>query len=123
MDELTILTPLEFKVMDILWRLEKAYVKDILDSWPEENKPAYNTISTIVRILQDKKGYIKHESHGRNHLYVPNVDRVTYKEFYLKSAVKSVFQGSVSSLLSTLIGNEKVEQKELNELKKLLGIK
>lgn len=123
MDELTILTPLEFKVMDILWKLEKAYVKDILDSWPEENKPAYNTISTIVRILQDKKGYIKHEAHGRNHLYVPNVDRVTYKEFYLKSAVNSVFQGSVSSLLSTLIGNEKVEQKELNELKKLLGIK
>jgi len=61
-----ILTPLELKVMNTLWVLEKAFVKDILKHWDEEPAPAYNTVSTIVRILAEK-GFITHKAHGRTH--------------------------------------------------------
>lgn len=121
MNQLAILTPLELKVMDVLWKLKKAFVKDILEHWPDSPEPAYNTISTIVRILQDKKGYIGHVAHGRTHQYIPLVSKVEYQQVFLENAVQKVFEGSVSSLLSKLMDVENVSDKELDELKKLLN--
>lgn len=115
-----ILTPLELKVMDVLWKLEKAFVKDIVEHWPDEPVPAYNTVSTIVRILQDKKGYIKHVAHGRTHEYIPIISKDEYQKNYLENAVEKVFEGSVSTLLSTLIDKEKISKKEIAKLRKLL---
>jgi len=121
MTNLTILTPLELKVMDVLWKLKKGFVKDILEHWPEEPKPAYNTISTIVRILEDpKKAYIGHIAHGRTHEYVPLVRKEEYKQAFLENAVEKVFEGSVASLLSSLMDGDKVSKEELTELKRLL---
>ncbi len=121
MKNLPILTPLELKVMDVLWKLERAFVKDILEHWPDESKPAYNTVSTIVRILQDKKkGFISHESHGRAHQYFPLISKEEYQQRFLDNAVQKVFSGSVSSLLSTLMDNESVSEEELDELRKML---
>ena len=121
MNQLAILTPLELKVMDVLWKLKKAFVKDILEHWPDNPEPAYNTVSTIVRILQDKKGYIGHVAHGRTHQYIPLVGKEEYQQVFLVNAVQKVFEGSVSSLLSKLIDVENVSEKELDELKKLLN--
>lgn len=121
MASLPILTPLELKVMGVLWKLEHAFVKDILEHWPDSPKPAYNTVSTIVRILQDKKkGYIDHESHGRAHQYFPVISKEDYQQMFLENAVEKVFSGSVTSLLSTLMDNESVSKEELEELRKLL---
>lgn len=120
MNSIPILTPLELKVMDVLWKLNKGFVKDILEHWPESPAPAYNTISTIVRILQDKKGCIGHIAHGRTHEYVPLISKDEYQKAFINIAVEKVFAGSVSSLLSTLMGNEKVSMDELVELRKII---
>lgn len=114
------LTPLELKVMDILWQMESGFVKDILDNWKDESKPAYNTVSTIVRILQNEKQMIGHRAKGRTHEYYPLISKEDYQKFFLKNAVEKVFAGSVSSLLSTLMDDETINQQELDELKKLL---
>jgi len=120
MTNIPILTPLELKVMDILWKLKKGFVKDILEHWPDSPAPAYNTISTIVRILQDKKGCIGHIAHGRTHEYVPMLSKDEYQKAFISQAVEKVFEGSLSTLLSTLIGNEKVSMDELAELRKII---
>jgi predicted transcriptional regulator len=120
MNSIPILTPLELKVMDVLWKLEKGFVKDILEHWPDCPAPAYNTISTIVRILQDKKGCIGHVAHGRTHEYIPLISKDEYQKAFIHVAVEKVFAGSVSSLLSTLMGNEKVSMDELAELRKII---
>lgn len=119
MENQKLLTPLELRVMNILWPLKKGYVKDIIDRWPEESKPKYNTISTIVRILQEK-GYIGHEVQGRSHLYFPIISKVKYQKRLLQNVVQNVFSGSLTGMLSTLLDNEKMTSQELHELKDLI---
>lgn len=116
-----ILTPLELKVMNILWRLEKAYIKDILANWNEQPPPAYNTISTIVRILADKKGYVGYKVYGRTHEYFPLVSRADYQGTFLNNALTNVFKGSVSTLVSTLMDHDKISDEELEELKRMIN--
>jgi BlaI family transcriptional regulator, penicillinase repressor len=115
-----ILTPLELKVMQMLWKLEKAFVKDLLEHWQESPKPAYNTISTIVRILQEKS-FITHKAYGRTHEYAPAISRETYQKQFLRNTLEKVFEGSLTSLMSTLVDDEKIEASELDEIKKMLN--
>ena len=84
------LTKAELEVMQILWKLKKAFVGDILDRMVEP-KPAYNTVSTVVRLLE-KKGVVGHESFGKSHRYYPLVDKETYADNF--------FDGSLSNLVS-----------------------
>ena len=114
-----LLTPLELKVMNILWKLKKAFVKDILDKWPEKPKPAYNTISTIIRILE-KRGYIDHKAFGRTYEYFPSVSKFTYQKRLITSVLDNAFAGSVNSLVSALVDNEKVSDKDLDQLQNLI---
>ena len=83
------LTRAEEQVMQSLWKIEKGFVKDILDQFSEP-KPAYNTVSTIVRILQDK-GFIAHKAYGRTHEYFPLVSKDEYSKSHLNSFVKDYF--------------------------------
>ncbi len=87
------LTSLELKVMTILWDLEEGFVKDILNKWPEEPKPAYNTVSTVVRILEDK-GAIEHNVYGRSHQYYPTISKKWYQQHFLSDALETLFDGS-----------------------------
>ena len=122
MQEHKLLTALELKVMNILWKLKKGYVKDIVDAWPEKEKPAYNTISTILRILQDptKKGFVGHEIHGRSHEYFPLVNKSQYQKRHIKSVLANVFSGSMNGLVSSLLDDKKLSKDELSALKKLI---
>jgi predicted transcriptional regulator len=113
------LTKLELKIMNILWEQQKAFVKDILHKWPESERPAYNTISTTVRILEDK-GYVHHEAYGRTYQYFPLIGKCDYQKKFIRNIVDNVFSGSVSSLISTLVTQEDLEEKELERIKKLL---
>ena len=70
------LTKAELQIMQLLWSKERAYVNDLLEEMPEP-RPAYNTVSTIVRILE-KKGFVSHKSYGNTHEYYPVVERETY---------------------------------------------
>ena len=118
-----ILTPLELQVMNLLWEKEKVFIKDLLEAWPSDKngkKPAYNTISTIVRILEKDKGFIGYKAYGRTHEYFPLISKNEYQKTFLKNAIDKVFSGSLTSLVSALVDDDKVNQAELDELKKLL---
>lgn len=116
------LTKAEDQIMHILWTLEKAFVKDIVEQMPEP-KPAYNTVSTIVRILE-KKGFIGYKAYGKTHEYFPLIPKENYTRFYLNNMVKGYFNGSVQNLVSFFAKENNMDvqdidllMKELEELK------
>lgn len=98
------LTKAEDQLMQILWSMEKGFVKDIIERLPEP-KPAYNTVSTIVRILE-KKGFVGHKGFGKTHEYFPKISKEAYTRFRLNNMVKGYFGGSIHSLVS-FFANEK----------------
>lgn len=116
-----LLTPLELKIMNILWKLKKAFVKEIREEWDGEDadKPAYNTISTTVRILEDKE-YIDHQAFGRTHQYFPKVSRFAYQKRLMGHILDNAFSGSASSLVSALIDNKKMSNEDIKEIEDLI---
>lgn len=118
--ESQLLAPQELKIMQILWNLKKGFVKDILDNWPDEPKPAYNTVSTIVRIL-DKKGFVGHEAFGRSHRYFPQVSKSQYQFRALRNMVDQVFSGSSKGLVARLLEDDQLSRDEVEELKHMLN--
>lgn len=112
------LTKAEDQIMQVLWTLEKAFVKDIIDKLPEP-KPAYNTVSTIVRILETK-GFVDHKAYGKTHEYFPIVAKEKYTQFYLNNMVKGHFNGSFTSLVSFFAKENQMKLGEIDELMKQL---
>lgn len=114
------LTKAEDQVMQLLWKLEKAFVKDIVDEIPDP-KPAYNTVSTIIRILETK-GFVGHRAYGKTHEYYPVITKEKYTKFYLNNLIKGYFDGSFQNLVSFFAKENKMDMKELekllNEIKK-----
>ena len=109
------LTKAEEEIMQVLWQLDSAFVKDVISHLPEP-KPAYNTVSTIVRILQEK-GFVGHETHGKSHKYYPVVTKEDYTKSFMKGFVKKYFIGSDQLMVSFFT---KQEDLSLNELEQLL---
>lgn len=110
------LTKAEDQVMQILWRLDKGFVKDILAELPEP-RPAYNTVSTIVRILE-KKGFVGHKAYGKTHEYFPLIEKSTYSKFYLNKFVGSYFGGSFQKLVSFFAKENDLDVNQMEELMK-----
>lgn len=110
------LTKAEEQVMQILWKLNKAFVKDLVAEMPEP-KPAYNTVSTIVRILETK-GFIAHKAYGKTHEYYPLIGKDEYRSFYLKNMVSAYFGGSFQKLVSFFAKDNDMNVQELEELLK-----
>lgn len=110
------LTKAEEQVMHILWKLGKGVVNDILHQM-DEPKPAYNTVSTIVRILE-KKGFVGYRAYGKTHEYYPLIDKKTYTSFFFKNFLSNYFGGSFSSLVSFFAKENDMDVKELEELLK-----
>jgi predicted transcriptional regulator len=108
------LTNTEEHVMRILWDLGKAFVKDIISQYPLP-KPPYNTISSVVRILE-KKGFVSHNTYGNTHQYYPQISQDEYKRFYLKDALKNYFGNSFQNLVSFFAEKEEVDVQELEAL-------
>lgn len=116
MKDLKELTKAEDQVMQILWKLEKAFVKDIVEEMPNP-KPAYNTVSTIVRILETK-GFVNHKAYGKTHEYFPAITKEKYTKFYLNNLLKGYFNGSFQNLVSFFAKENKMDA---NDLEKLLN--
>ena len=112
------LTKAEEQIMQILWQLNEAIVKDILDKIPEP-KPAYNTVSTVVRVLEGK-GFIDHKAYGNSHVYFPVVSEAEYKKFTFDKMMKNYFNDSYKSLVSFIVDEKKLDVKELDELSALI---
>lgn len=113
------LTKAEDQIMQVLWTLEKAFVKDIIEELPNP-KPAYNTVSTIVRILETK-GFVDHTAYGKTHEYYPIISKERYSKFYLNSMLKGYFNNSFENLVSFFAKENNLSitdiEKLLNELK------
>jgi BlaI family penicillinase repressor len=114
MKELKELTRAEDQVMQILWKLSKAFVKDIIEQMPEP-KPAYNTVSTIVRILETK-GFVDHKAYGKTHEYFPLITKERYTKFYLNNLIKGYFNGSFQNLVSFFAKENKLDAREVEKL-------
>lgn len=112
------LTRAELEIMQILWDRGSGFVNDILEALPEP-KPAYNTVSTVVRILE-KKGYVEHKAYGKSHEYYPIVDRDSYTQGFMSSVLNSFFGGSASRMVSFLSSNKSISMEEADEIMKLL---
>ncbi len=112
------LTRAEEQIMQILWKLDKAFVKDIIVHLPEP-KPAYNTVSTIVRILE-KKGFVGYKAYGKTHEYYPLVDKPEYTQKYLRNFVKNYFSNSYKQMVSFFAKEEKLSISEMEEMRQLI---
>ena len=114
MKDLKELTKAEDQVMQILWDLKSCFVKDIIEQMPEP-KPAYNTVSTIVRILETK-GFVDHKAYGKTHEYFPLISKEKYTKFYLNNLLKGYFDGSFQNLVSFFAKENKLDGKAIEKL-------
>lgn len=112
------LTKAEEQVMQQLWKLEHAFVKEIIAEMPDP-KPAYNTVSTIVRILE-KKGFVGHQAFGKTHRYYPKVTKKVYTKGFMNGFLKNYFSNSMKNLVSFFAKDESLSIKEMEELKQML---
>jgi len=108
------LTNKEEEIMHILWKLEKAFVKDVLHEI-KEDKPHYNTLSTIIRNLEDK-GYVGYKAYGKTHQYYPMVSKEAYRKRFMNSAIDNYFNSSYKNVVSFFAKEEKISVEELKEI-------
>ena len=108
------LTNKEEEIMKILWKLEKAFVKEIMAEMQGE-QPHYNTLSTIVRNLEDKK-YVAHEAFGNTHRYYPIVTKEAYRKRFVNASIADFYDNSYKNLVSFFAKEEKISVEELKEI-------
>lgn len=104
----------EEQIMQIIWDLEKAFIKEVVEALPEP-KPHYNTVATIIKILE-KKGFLASEKLGNSHRYYPLVEFVDYRKEHLSSIKKKFFSNSFSRLVAHFAKDEDLTQDEVDEL-------
>ncbi|NRA93694.1 MAG: BlaI/MecI/CopY family transcriptional regulator [Psychroserpens sp.] len=115
------LTKAEEEIMRVLWALEKGNVKDIIEVLPKP-KPAYNTVSTIVRILENK-GFVDYEKQGKGHIYFPLVQKHDYSNQTINTLVDNYFQGSFKSMVSFFVKKNDVDLKDMEAILKEINKK
>ena len=110
------LTKAEEEIMQVLWQLERAFVKEIVDELPQP-KPHYNTVSTIIKILEDKN-FVAHESLGKSNRYYPLVQKEDYSKKSMTQFVGKYFEGSFANMLSFFAKEKDISVKELEAILK-----
>jgi BlaI family transcriptional regulator, penicillinase repressor len=114
------LTRAEEQVMQVLWKIKKGFVKDVLEHF-DEPRPAYNTVSTIIRILQDK-GFVSHKAYGRTHEYYPLVSKNDYSKNHLNNFVNDYFSNSFQKMVSFFAKEKNISVKEMEEIMKIMEL-
>jgi BlaI family transcriptional regulator, penicillinase repressor len=118
--ELIELTKAEEQVMQVLWKLKKAFVKDILQELPPNKKgkkPDYNTVSTIITILRER-GFVGFKAYGKTYEYFPLIEKSKYSNFFLQNFLGQYFGGSFEKMVSFFVKQNDVDLKELEDLMK-----
>ncbi|WP_133756603.1 BlaI/MecI/CopY family transcriptional regulator [Gelidibacter sediminis] len=110
------LTKAEEEIMQVLWQLKKANVKQVIEQLPDP-KPAYNTVSTIVRILESK-GFVDYEKQGKGHIYFPILSKTEYSNQSINMLVDNYFQGSFKSMVSFFVKKNDLSLKEMESILK-----
>ena len=110
------LTKAEEQIMQVLWDLKEASVKQIIEQL-DEPKPAYNTVSTIIRILETK-GFVSHKPEGRGYVYFPLLEKSEYSNQSLHKLMNGYFGGSFKSMVSFFVKENKMDISELEDILK-----
>jgi BlaI family transcriptional regulator, penicillinase repressor len=112
------LTKSQEEILKVLWELQEGVVADVVNKFPNP-KPAYNTVSTVIKVLE-KKGYVSHKVYGKTYVYFPIVDRKDYAKIFFKDSLKSIFNNSLNQAVSFFVKQKKVSLTELEELKNMI---
>lgn len=112
------LTNKEEEIMHIIWKLKKAFVKEIMAEL-REHKPHYNTVSTMVRNLEDKN-YVAHNAYGNTHQYYPLVKKEDYRREFMNSAIAQYFNNSYKNVVSFFAQEEKISESELEDILQII---
>jgi BlaI family transcriptional regulator, penicillinase repressor len=108
------LTNAEEEVMQILWDLEKCFVKDIIDRMPEP-KPPYNTVSTVIRILE-KKEFISHKQYGNTYEYFPIISKDDYAKVHFSNFMAQYFNNSFPKMAAFFARENNLSMKDLEDI-------
>ncbi|ALL05714.1 hypothetical protein AQ505_09550 [Pedobacter sp. PACM 27299] len=114
------LTRNEERVMLILWKLKKGFVKDIIEALPDDPKPPYNTISSVVRLLEKNK-YVGFKAYGKTHEYFPLISKLEYRKLFFKKMVAGYFDNSLESLLSYIVKEEQLSDSDISKIKDIIN--
>lgn len=112
------LTRAELQVMQILWDKKEAMTRQVLEAMPEP-KPAFNTVSTVIRVLETK-GFVSHKAFGTTYVYFPVVQRGEYTSRFMRNMVQNFFGGSCSAFISFFAEQEQMTEEESEELHRLM---
>jgi predicted transcriptional regulator len=112
------ITKAQEDLLKTLWKIKEGAVSDILDNIAEP-KPAYNTVATVIRVLE-KKGYVSHRTYGKTNVYYPVVSQKDYAQYILKDTFKGLFNGSVNQLVSAFVKSREISLSELEELREIV---
>ena len=108
------LTKAEEQVMQILWKVNESIVRDLVDQFPDP-KPAYNTVSTVLRVLE-KKEFVNHKAYGTTYLYFPLVSKKEYSKFQFTNLIKNYFNGSFPKMAAFFAQENNLSIQELEEM-------
>ena len=114
-----LLTETELELMTILWKINEGSVSDVMENLSKERDLAYTSVSTILRILE-QKGILKTRKEGRGHIYTPQIKKSDYEAKTVKHVVDRVFDGIPMSLVRQLLDTQQLDKNDLKELKKLI---
>lgn len=119
MDEIKELTKAEEQIMHELWEMGGGFVKEVIERLPEP-KPAYNTVSTIIRILETK-GFVNHEAYGKSHKYIPAISKEDYKKVVADKLLSGYFENSPKKMLSFFLEENKLDVKDLDDILNIIN--
>jgi BlaI family transcriptional regulator, penicillinase repressor len=117
--QLSVPTPAEMRLLQVLWDLKEASVDEVVNAHPEKERPNYKTTQTLLRIME-QKCFITHESRGRVFIFTPLVSRKTIDSLSVQALVSRNFRGSAAGLLINLLETSSIKKKELDELEAYL---
>jgi predicted transcriptional regulator len=112
------LTKYEEALMRIFWKLKRALVRDVLNELPEP-KPPYTTLASNIKLLE-KKGFLDHKSYGKIHEYFPTISQSDYRKNSFNELIEDYFEGSVENVLSFMVKEKGLSEKDIEELQKLI---
>lgn len=112
------LTQREEEIMQIMWRIKKGFVKDIIAHLPDP-KPPYNTISSVVRILE-KKGFVSYNAYGKTYEYFPVVPKMAYRKAIFKQMLRNYFEGSYENVVSFMVNDKSLSDEEIKEIRSII---
>jgi BlaI family transcriptional regulator, penicillinase repressor len=112
------ITKAQEEILRVLWEIHEGVVADVIAKLPDP-KPAYNTVSTVIKVLE-KKGYVSHKVYGKTFVYFPKVTKEAYAQYTFNNSYMQLFNGSLNQVVSFFVKEDKVSLKELEELKNYL---